>query len=61
MSEAIGPRVYLVGRILQVLLGLSSWSDTDRGENDAAVVEAVRLADLALDTMEHGVGKPYAE
>ena len=51
MPDAIGPRTYLVGRILSALLPASI-------DRDATVVEAVRLADLTLDAMSHSDGKP---
>lgn len=55
MPEAIGPRTYLVGRILSALLG-SGVVPKDR--YDEAVVEAIRLADLTLNAMGQSDGKP---
>lgn len=56
MPEAIGPRMYLVGRILSALL---SGSDAGHPEyNNIAIIEAIRLADLTLDAMNQSDGKP---
>lgn len=43
MPDSYGPRTYLVGQILPMLLTQKPY--------DEAVREAIRLADLALDTM----------
>lgn len=56
MSEAIGPRTYLVGRILSALL--SGSKNTAPVYNSAAVIEAIRLTDLTLNTMGQSDGKP---
>lgn len=53
MGDAIGPRTWLVGKILAALL--STPLDMDR---DEIAVEAVRLADLTLDAMRWSDGKP---
>ena len=51
MSESIGPRTYLVGKILPKLL-------FSFGAPDDCVTEAIRLADLTLDKMQWPNGKP---
>ena len=51
---AIGPRVYLVGRILQAMLRLRPCA-----QPEALAAEAVRLADLTLDAMGWSDGKPH--
>ena len=54
MSESIGPRTYLVGKILPKLL-------FSFGAPDDCVTEAIRLADLTLDKMQWPLpnGKPH--
>ena len=52
MPEAIGPRTYLVGRILSALLSRPQTNDNE------IVIEAIRLADLTLDAMGQSDGKP---
>ena len=52
MPEAIGPRVYLVGRILQAMLRLRPCA-----QPESLATEAVRLADLTLDAMGRSDGK----
>lgn len=57
MSDAISPRMYLVGRILPVLI---SRGDTP-AESDDAVIEAVRLTDLTLNAMGWSDGKLHMD
>ena len=54
MSESIGPRTYLVGRILQVMLKLRPCA-----QPESLAAEAVRLADLTLNAMSHSDGNPH--
>lgn len=59
MADAIGPRMYLVGQILSALLSGSDSRKASQTYNDQSVVEAVRLADLALNAMSHSDGQPH--
>ena len=52
MSESIGPRTYLVGRILQVMLRPCA-------QPESLAAEAIRLADLTLNAMSHSDGNPH--
>ena len=52
MSESIGPRTYLVGRILPVMLRPCA-------QPESLAAEAVRLADLTLNAMSHSDGNPH--
>ena len=54
MPEAIGPRVYLVGRILQAMIAVAPTA-----EPEALATTAVRLADLTLDAMVWSDGRPH--
>lgn len=49
MTPAFGPRTWLVGKILPVLLQMAR----EGTEHELAVKEAIRLADLTLDTLSN--------
>ena len=54
MPDAIGPRVYLVGRILQSMIAVAPTVAPE-----ALATTAVRLTDLTLDAMGWSDGKPH--
>lgn len=49
VTPAFGPRTWLVGKILPVLLQMAR----EGTEHELAVKEAIRLADLTLDTLSN--------
>lgn len=55
MPDSIGPRTYLVGKILHAMITVAPTA-----ESEALATTAVRLADLTLNAMGWSDGNPHS-